>query len=463
MSALEGAGCAVHVDNVRKTFRLGQTPLAPLRKAIGLPPPRAQSEHHAIDGLSLAILKGESVGILGVNGAGKSTLLQMITGTLRPTSGSVHTTGRIAALLELGAGFNPQWTGRKNAEFQCVLQGVPATQLAAHIAAIEAFADIGEYFDEPARTYSSGMYVRVAFACSVATEPDILIVDEALAVGDLKFQNKCFRRFEELQWKGCTVLFVTHSPDLVTRFCTRGIILHAGRLVFDGSTAEAARVYMNLTTGADLQAVPEPDVATAVETDMAGEPAPIVVAHPPVQDPRSDTGPAKDWVRPFAQRAHYNVQELRSGNGRARLLDAVLHDGDRRDRPTPVTPGEMVHVTVRLRAIGRIAVPELGLILRSKTNQILSGASNLMLAAPLAPLEPGATLDVSWSFKAHVLSGDYFIDLGIADLGEGDREVLDLRQSVLHFTVSTPKTVFGLIEAEIGLAEYERIERPQDD
>lgn len=441
------------VEDVRKVYRLGQTPLDPLRVALGLRPHRAHSEHRAVDGISLDIKKGETVGILGVNGAGKSTLLQMITGTLRPTSGKVQVFGRIAALLELGAGFNPQWTGRKNAEFQCVLQGVPAVELPERIAAIEAFADIGDYFDEPTRTYSSGMYVRVAFACSVASEPDILIVDEALAVGDLKFQNKCFRRFEEMQKRGCTVLFVTHSPDLVTRFCTRGLILHLGQLLFDGPTADAVRIYMNLTTGANLQTEPAP--ADDVQETVAPQVADVKAMAPP----GAGHPVSADWAGLPDRRAQYNPQELRSGSGGAKFTDAVLHRGDRRDLASPAKPGETLFLTARVRVFDRVAAPELGLILRSKTNQILSGASNLMVGSPLPVLEPGSALDVTWSFRAHFLSGDYFIDLGISDLSEGDRLVLDLRQSMLHFTISSPKTVFGLVEAEIDLTDFQWIDR----
>ena len=241
----------ITLEDVRKTYLLGHTPADRLREALGFGRPASVREHNAVDGVSATIRKGESIGILGVNGAGKSTLLQMITGTLKPTSGRVETRGRIAALLELGAGFNPEWSGRRNAELQCVLQGVPSANMAAMVADIEAFADIGAYFDQPTRTYSSGMFLRVAFASSVATAPDILIVDEALAVGDVKFQNKCFRRFEEMQEKGCTVLFVTHSPDLVTRFCTRCIVMQGGRMMFDGPPAGGVAYYLGLLHGPD--------------------------------------------------------------------------------------------------------------------------------------------------------------------------------------------------------------------
>lgn len=436
------------LDNVRKTYQLSSSALGPLRRALRLATPRLHDSHNAVDGVSLKIAKGESVGILGVNGAGKSTLLQMITGTLTPTSGSVRTTGRIAALLELGAGFNPHWTGRKNAEFQCVLQGVSGDILQERIAAIEAFADIGHYFDEPARTYSSGMYIRVAFASSIANDPDILIVDEALAVGDLKFQNKCFRRFEELQRRGCTVLFVTHSPDLVTRFCSRGLILHAGRLRFDGSTAEAARIYMNITTGASLHPT-DADAALEHKADEAAGEAAARLPEAMIE--------RQDWTASLTSRPHYNSHELRSGNGRAKIVDAVLHLGDRLDLARPIRPGEELHLTLRIAASSPITEPETGIIIRSKTNQILTGATNDHVNAPLPSLQAGTEIDITWTFKANFLAGDYFIDLGVSDLDSGDRQVADLRQSALHFTVSTHQKTFGLIDAALRIAETQPV------
>lgn len=444
--ASQNSESVILLDDVRKTYQLSSSALGPLRRALRLATPRSHNSHNAVDGISLNIAKGESVGILGVNGAGKSTLLQMITGTLAPTSGTVQTTGRIAALLELGAGFNPHWTGRKNAEFQCVLQGVPGDILQERIAAIEAFADIGHYFDEPARTYSSGMYIRVAFASSIASDPDILIVDEALAVGDLKFQNKCFRRFEELQRRGCTVLFVTHSPDLVTRFCSRGLILHAGRLRFDGSTAEAARVYMNITTGASLHQSgaglehKADDGKSEFETPLSGAMA-----------------NRQDWTASLTGRPHYNSHELRSGNGRAKIVDAVLHVGDRLDLARPVRPGEELQLTLRIATGCPLAEPETGIIIRSKTNQILTGATNDHVNAPLSSLQAGTEIDITWSFKANFLAGDYFIDLGVSDLTGGERQVADFRQSALHFTVSTHQRTFGLIEAALRIAETQLV------
>jgi lipopolysaccharide transport system ATP-binding protein len=432
------------VEDVRKVYRLGQTPLDPLRVALGLRPHRAHSEHRAVDGISLDIKKGETVGILGVNGAGKSTLLQMITGTLRPTSGKVQTFGRIAALLELGAGFNPQWTGRKNAEFQCVLQGVPATELSERIAAIEAFADIGDYFDEPARTYSSGMYVRVAFACSVASEPDILIVDEALAVGDVRFQNKCFRRFEEMQAKGCTVLFVTHSTDLVTRFCSRCLVLQAGQIVFDGLPRDGVRNYLNLLYGLQDESSSEPEPGTDGEQANLGEVDLTVPA------PSSGNGATQiPRAGAISERSYYNAEEVRSGSGKGRIRDVILTDAK--------TDGPLVDVESGTRLRLRVAIEleevygplELGMIVRSAVNQILCGATNIMLGKPVIDVAPREPLWIVWEFDANFMPGDYFIDLGVSELVDADRAPIDWRQSIIHLMVRSQLKNFGAVKADI--------------
>ena len=435
----------IRVTGISKIYRLGETPISRLKGALGLGSAGKLAEHHALDNVSFAINKGETVGIIGSNGAGKSTLLQIITGTLTPTSGLVKTNGRISALLELGSGFNPEWTGRRNAEFQCILQGVPSAEIAAKLSAIEEFADIGAYFDQPARTYSSGMFLRVAFASAIATEPEILIVDEALAVGDVRFQNKCFRRFEEMQKAGCTILFVTHSPDLIARFCTRGIVLETGHIIFDGGSKDATQVYMNLSTGALAKggdANPLIDSMPYAYQDLAtsGEPREL-----------ADDIAAEEinWVSRLKLRKSHNPEELRSGNGDATILDALLHKGDFREIEGSVSPGERLCVNVHVLASADIVNAEFGLILRSNTNQILSGASNWMISPDSQIFKGGAEIFCAWSFDANVMPGTYFLDLGVADLLSGDRTILDLRQSTLQFQVASESHVFGIIHTNI--------------
>ena len=204
------------------------------------------SPFHALHDVSFEVQPGEHLGILGINGAGKSTLLQILTGVLTPTSGEVHVRGRVAALLELGAGFNPQLTGRENVTFQLQLHNLPEREIKKKIDEVEAFADVDEFFDQPMKIYSSGMYVRVAFASAILTDPDILIIDEALAVGDARFQKKCYDQFNALKGRGTTVILVTHDIFGAKAHCSRLLLLHHGQLLANGDPEDVVTQYMQI-------------------------------------------------------------------------------------------------------------------------------------------------------------------------------------------------------------------------
>ena len=248
---------AIRVSGLSKCFQLYDSPghllkqllMGRLARLVGRTPPQYFREFWALKGLDFTVRRGETVGIVGRNGAGKSTLLQILCGTLTPTAGQVDIRGRVAALLELGAGFNPEFSGRENVYLNGAILGISREEISRRFADIEAFADIGEFIDRPVKSYSSGMYVRLAFAVSACVEPDVLIVDEALAVGDAKFQAKCFRRFEELVSRGTTILLVTHSTEQITRHCDRAILLEGGVVHQEGPPKDVANTYLDLLFG----------------------------------------------------------------------------------------------------------------------------------------------------------------------------------------------------------------------
>jgi lipopolysaccharide transport system ATP-binding protein len=245
---------AIKVENVSMQFEMYARPsdqlkqylLPRLQRSVGLLPRQYFQPFVALDNISFEVKKGESVGIIGRNGSGKSTLLQIITGTLSPTSGQVRTHGRIAALLELGSGFNPEFTGRENVYLNGALLGLSREQIDARFDAIAAFADIGSHLDQPVKTYSSGMLVRLAFAVQVQVEPDILIVDEALAVGDALFQKRCFQQLEKLVSNGTSLLFVSHDQEIVRTITNRAILIHKGSVISSGASATVVRDYRKL-------------------------------------------------------------------------------------------------------------------------------------------------------------------------------------------------------------------------
>lgn len=251
---------AIRVTNVSKCYhvydsprdRLKQAILPRLRKLIGGIFPRfAQSKHYfhefwALRDVSFTVNKGETVGIIGRNGSGKSTLLQLICGTLTPTSGEIEVNGRVAALLELGAGFNPEFSGRENVYLNAAIMGFSKEEVDAKYQDIVAFADIGDFLDQPVKTYSSGMYVRLAFATAINVNPDVLIVDEALAVGDMLFQAKCMARMREMMAKGVTVLFVSHDVSAVKALCQAGVLLSKGQMIEVGKAATVVDAYLKM-------------------------------------------------------------------------------------------------------------------------------------------------------------------------------------------------------------------------
>jgi lipopolysaccharide transport system ATP-binding protein len=239
----------VLVQNVSKLYRLYRRPVDRLHEML----PRAKPRHTdfwALQDISFEVEKGEMLGLVGPNGCGKSTLLQIVSGILQPTTGRVVTRGRIAALLELGAGFNPEFSGRENVYLNGELLGLSRAEIDKSMPSIEAFAEIGEFIDRPVKEYSSGMYVRLAFSTAIHVDPEILIVDEALAVGDAVFANRCVRKFQELRERKITVLFVSHDLGLVKQLSDRAILLYRGRIEAQGRPSASARVSATATAPA---------------------------------------------------------------------------------------------------------------------------------------------------------------------------------------------------------------------
>lgn len=234
---------AIRAEKISKSYRIYRNSADRLKELITFGQRSFHEEFRALNDISLTIRKGERLGIIGVNGSGKSTLLQIIAGVLQPSSGIIERTGTVASLLELGAGFNPEFTGRSNVYMNGAIMGYSQKEMERRMPEIEAFAEIGEFIDQPVKTYSSGMYVRLAFAAAIHVDPDILIVDEALAVGDAKFQAKCYQRIKSLMNRGLTLLFVSHDTHVVRELCTQAIVLSHGHVVEQGDTVKATDYY----------------------------------------------------------------------------------------------------------------------------------------------------------------------------------------------------------------------------
>jgi lipopolysaccharide transport system ATP-binding protein len=431
----DGTETTIRLDHVSKTFPMQGMSVGRLFGAA------ADSGFAALSEVSFQIRRGETVGFLGSNGAGKSTMLQLIAGTMQPTMGSLSVKGRISALLELGAGFNPEWTGRRNAEFYCMIQGASAAELPECLRTIEDFADIGTFFEQPMRTYSSGMFLRVAFAAAIAVDPDIVIVDEALAVGDARFQNKCFTHFKKMQASGKTILFVTHDTVMMSQFCTRGIVLQGGRVVHDGEPDEAVRVYRQILYGGTVEAD-----STKERVEPAMRVAPATGLPVPI-----NTGVAQAFTWPpdpalIKLRAHYNAQESSAGMGHGQIVDLQLLDEDRHPRSSQVTQGQRLGIAMQITASQRVERPCYGIVVKSKDNVYLYGVTNIMLGQEMPPLDKDESIAVCFDIDTNLARGDYFIDLGFSEMVDGELKIIEWRMSVGHFSILAKAEIYGLVD-----------------
>lgn len=471
---------AVRVAGLTKCFLLYDQPAHMLKQQIvgrvarllGRQPPRYFREYWALKGISFDIRRGEVVGIVGRNGAGKSTLLQILCGTLSPTDGQVEIRGRVAALLELGAGFNPDFSGRENVYLNGAILGMSREEIDRRFPDIEAFADIGEFIDRPVKSYSSGMYVRLAFAVSACIEPDILIVDEALAVGDARFQAKCFRRFEELVARGTTILLVTHSIDQITRHCDRAILLEGGVVHQAGPPKDVANTYLDLLfgvsrspAGADAQArndtaaVPMPtaaeDAATASEAAEAGRQTSAKGrADDPALSPDYSRLARRIITRPegrFEDRPGYNKDEFRWGSREVEILDFMVTKNGV-DHVVGLQTGDQAMVITWVRFRVDVAAPIFGLTIKTPDGVTVYGSNSRDFpGGPVfRPARAGELVRVVFLVDLRIGEGDFLVSLGVAhDVGGGEIEPLDRRYDSILIHVNRQSRCYGLADFDM--------------
>jgi lipopolysaccharide transport system ATP-binding protein len=420
---------AVSVRDLTKKYRLFSTPMERLKESLHPLRKRYHNEFWALKGISLNIQKGEVVGILGRNGSGKSTLLQIIASVLQPTSGTVTVHGRVSALLELGAGFNPEFTGRQNVLLNGALMGVSHDEMLNRMSDIIEFADIGEFFDQPMKIYSSGMFVRVAFAASVHVDPDILIIDEALAVGDAKFQHKCFQRLADLQAERKTVIFVTHNSSLVTSYCSEAILLDGGQLITSGEPVHVVDRYYDLLF----------EDTTKARSMRAEHPVQASVTGKGTQDPLGellDPTIADDLCH---TRRSYNKNEVRFGSGVARVVDYAIESGGQRDVAN-VRFGSGIGLYIKVLFRCNVQMPVIGFAVKTLEGVEIFGTNTFQMGEKLKPIAEGQIRVFKFSFSLFVNPTDYFFDIGVAEVdGTRGGAVLDVRRSVAHCVISLEK------------------------
>ncbi|MDF3197106.1 ABC transporter ATP-binding protein [Pseudomonas sp. 1912-s] len=416
------------VSHLGKAYRVYASEFQRIGRWFGLPI-KPSEEHWVMKDVSFSIRPGESIGIVGQNGAGKSTLLKMITGTLQPSEGSVQVNGRIAAILELGMGFTPELTGRQNVFHSAGLMGFSVAQIAEAMPEIEAFAEIGEYFDEPVRTYSSGMQMRVAFAVSTAFRPDLLIVDEALSVGDSYFQAKCFKRIKQYREEGMTLILVSHSADDIVRHCERAILLKNGRVAFDGPSREVTNRYLDELFGKKKGAGHETEVAS-----------PGLVS--------------EDFLNTndvFATRAGYNPAEYRWGHGGAAILDyLVIVDGERFPSRIESNSNGDFYFKVRFDADFESVVP--GFLIKTLDGVFLYGTNSFVSSRGQSAISvrAGDIRMFRFSLPLNLNAGDHLVSFGISSGNPlmGDLLPLDRRYDSVMLKISRVVQFWGLSDMQ---------------
>lgn len=420
--AAEGSSAApmIQVEHLSKIYRIYTRPQDRLLQAFRRGRRPLYREFQAVHELSFTVGRGEVVGILGRNGSGKSTLLQILAGTLQPSAGSARVNGRVAALLELGAGFNPEFSGIENVFLNAAILGLDEAETRARLQEILDFADIGDFVHQPVKTYSSGMYVRLAFAVAACVDPDVLIIDEALAVGDVKFQSKCFRRFEELVAAGRTILFVTHSTEQVVRHCDRALLMENGQLIDDGDPREVANRYIDLLLGGERGAE-ERTPAAAVVASLA---------------------PTRARME---EREGYCHTEYRWGHGGAALIDAELR---RRGEAHGVSfrVGDALELVMRGRFDHACARPIFGLFVKTPDGVTVYGNNSRNLLREFPAAGSGDEIEVMFDLTANLGAGSYLLSLGLAEEVGADVRPLDRRYDVLQFDIHAPPGAVGLAD-----------------
>ena len=432
---------AIEVKDVTKVYRLYEKPIDRLKESLH---PKHKSYHKdffALNGLSFQVEKGQTVGIIGTNGSGKSTILKIITGVLTPTTGEVHVDGKISALLELGAGFNMDYTGIENIYMNGTMMGFTKKEMDEKLQDILDFADIGDFVYQPVKTYSSGMFVRLAFALAINVEPEILIVDEALSVGDVFFQAKCYRRMEEIRQNGTTILMVTHDMGSIIKYCDKVVLLNKGEFIAEGEPGRMVDLYKKILANQmdSLREELESDFSGGMEIE--GTEKKILSSKEAARvHTDNNAGLMKEKITINSDRTEY-------GDGRAEIFDLGLFDA-RGNLTNLLIKGEMFTIKERIRFNAPIQNPIFTYTIRDKKGTDLSGTNTMYEGAEVKPVGPGDVYDVSFTQKMTLQGGEYLLSMSCTGF-EGEEHVVYHRlYNVANITVISNKNTVGIYDME---------------
>ncbi len=432
---------AISVNNVSKMYKLYDNPMDRLKESLGLSRKKKYKEHYALNDVSFQVHKGETVGIIGTNGSGKSTILKIITGVLNPTQGQVVVDGRISALLELGAGFNGEYSGIENVYLNGTMIGFSREEIDAKLQDILDFADIGDFVNQPVKTYSSGMFVRLAFAVAINIEPEILIVDEALSVGDVFFQAKCYRKFEEFKEMGKTILFVSHDLSSIGKYCDRVVLLNKGKKLAEGDAKEMVNLYRRVL----VNQYEEPDEAAKEETQDA-----VVEPDDPVTEDEKETVKKPGVVRreegdQMKSKLNLNPEVLEYGSKLAEIEDFAIRD-DSGMITNVIEKGQEFSVDMKIRFQEDISEPIFAFTLKDLKGTEITGTNTMYENTPMKPQKKGDVRYVTFTQKMPLEAGEYMLCLGCTGYHQGEFTVFHRLYDVCNLTVITDKKAVGYFD-----------------
>ncbi len=431
---------AIEARGLTKAYRVFAHPSDRLKQMLWPGDRRFYREFLAVRGVDLEIARGETVGIVGRNGSGKSTLLRMLCGTIAPSAGTLSVHGRIAPILTLGAGFNPDFTGRENAVMNAAILGLSETTVRERLDSIAAFADIGTFFDQPVRSYSSGMHARLAFAVAIHADPDLLVVDEVLAVGDEAFNRKCFARIEEIKRNGATILFVSHSPGLVVELCDRALLMEAGERLLTSDPKTVIARYHRLLYAArtSVDGVRE----EIRRLDRGEEERPAVPGRGARRAPAaSETRHARyDPLLVPESTVEYTPQGARIRN--PRILDA------RGERVNVLAPGETYQYAYEVEFDSDAFHVRFGMMIKLVTGFELGGQSSHPPRAGIEHVAAGAVASVRFSFQTLLTPGVYFLNAGVLGIRDDEAGYLHriLDAAIFRVEATGPDRVTGTVD-----------------
>ncbi|MCU6742999.1 ABC transporter ATP-binding protein [Suilimivivens aceti] len=409
---------AIQVKGLEKAYKLYDKPSDRLKEALGFGRKKRYKEHYALKGVDMTIYQGETVGIIGTNGSGKSTILKIITGVLNPTGGSVHVNGRISALLELGAGFNMEYNGIENIYLNGTMIGFSKKEIDAKMDDILNFADIGDYVHQPVKTYSSGMFVRLAFAVAINIEPEILIVDEALSVGDVFFQAKCYHKFEEFKEMGKTIVFVSHDLSSISKYCDRVVLLNQGVKLGEGSPKEMIDAYKQVLVGQYVPAADDHSLLSDKEITAAAAAA---------------AGTVKGEVNP---------ELLEYGTKDAMITGYKITDDMGRET-SALLKGKECTITMQVHFEHDIEAPIFAFTIKNIKGVEITGTNTMVEKAFLSPVRAGRDMEITFTQKIDLQGGEYLLSFGVTGFEKEEFQVYHRLYDVINMTVISDKDTVG--------------------